>query len=112
MQLHVLYKTIINLTEVTVLLTSLPVCLCYSIKLTDWSAVSWSYILEENKWLPMRKEGKEMFYLRVIFSLLNKLSTFNVFTSKCRLCFAEGCRIWSAMNTRKGDDYLQPGSTH
>lgn len=26
----------------------------------------------------MRKEGKEMFYLSVIFSLLNKLSTFKV----------------------------------
>lgn len=84
--------------------------LCYAIKLTDWSAVPWPYIVEENKWLPMHKEGKEVFCLRVIYSLLNKLSTFKVYL-QVQTVLSECCRIWSAMNTGKGNNSLQPGTT-
>lgn len=51
-----------------------------------------------------------MFCLRVIHSLLNKLSTFKVYL-QVQTVLSEGRRIWSAMNTGKGNNSLQPGST-
>lgn len=108
-------KTFSNSAEVTAssLLASLPVCYLTISKwnqgvqfigFTDWKKINVCI---------MHKEGKEMFCLRVIFSMLNTTTHFQgVSTSKCRLCCAEGCRIWSVINIGNGKNYLQPCNSH